>query len=105
MFVPFLLSYMFGLYVFLSSIQLDVFSTVMTQGLTLLATGSLFLIGLALLYVTRPRKITSLLWLPFVYAYLSVQSLIALYAVFQIVLRRPKNWVKTAKTGVISNSR
>ncbi len=103
MFVPFLLSYMLGIYGFLGLIQGDVFSAVMAQGTMLLSTVTLFLVGMALLYMTKPRKLTSLLWLPFVYAYWSVQSFIALYALFQIALKRPRIWVKTAKTGTVTN--
>lgn len=104
MFVPFLLSYMLGIYGFLGLIQGDVFSAVMAQGTMLLSTVTLFLVGMALLYMTKPRKLTSLLWLPFVYAYWSVQSFIALYALVQIVLKRPRRWVKTAKTGTVTNN-
>jgi dTDP-D-glucose 4,6-dehydratase len=53
--------------------------------------------------MTKPQKLTNLLWLPFVCAYWSVQNFIALYALVQIVLKRPKKWVKTAKNGVITN--
>lgn len=104
MFVPFLLSYMLGIYGFLGLIQGDVFSAVMAQGTMLLSTVTLFLVGMALLYMTKPRKLTSLLWLPFVYAYWSVQSFIALYALVQIALKRPRIWVKTAKTGTVTNN-
>jgi len=103
MFVLFLLGYLLGLYGFLYSIQLDFLSTIMAQGAMLLTTVTLFLIGTALFYMTKPRKITNLLWLPFVYVYWSIQSLIALYALVQIVFKRPRKWVKTAKTGTITN--
>ncbi|MFX1537135.1 MAG: hypothetical protein ACFFDI_23235, partial [Promethearchaeota archaeon] len=46
----------------------------------------------------------SLLWLPFIYFYWSFQSLIALYALLLIVLRRPRRWSKTNKRGAIANS-
>jgi cellulose synthase/poly-beta-1,6-N-acetylglucosamine synthase-like glycosyltransferase len=56
---------------------------------------SLLVCGFALVYVTKPRKAKSLLWLPFIYFYWSFQSLIALYAFLLIVLRRPRRWSKT----------
>jgi cellulose synthase/poly-beta-1,6-N-acetylglucosamine synthase-like glycosyltransferase len=73
--------------------QLVVEFGMLTTSLTML------LCGLALIYVSKPLKVRSLLWLPFVYFYWSFQAFIALYAVFLIVLRRPKKWLKTQKTG------
>jgi hypothetical protein len=61
------------------------------------------LLGFLGLALTKPLKATNLLWLPFVYAYWSVQCFLALYAVIQIVLKRPRRWVKTSKNGVVSN--
>jgi cellulose synthase/poly-beta-1,6-N-acetylglucosamine synthase-like glycosyltransferase len=60
--------------------------------------------GLALIYVSKPRKVRSLLWLPFVYCYWSFQAFIALYAMILIVLRRPRVWAKTDKQGIVANS-
>jgi len=69
-----------------------------------LATGlTLLICGAALIYASKPRKIRSLLWLPFVYFYGCFQAFIALYAVVLIVLRRPRVWQKTDKQGVIRN--
>jgi cellulose synthase/poly-beta-1,6-N-acetylglucosamine synthase-like glycosyltransferase len=103
MFLPFLMGYLLGIYSFLDLIQPDVIYMVMTQGTMLLTTVTLFLIGMALFYMTKPRRITNILWLPFVYGYWSLQSFIALYAFIQIVLRRPKRWMKTVKTGKVTN--
>lgn len=58
--------------------------------------------GVALVCVSRPLKVSNLLWLPFIYAYWSFQSLIVLYALFQIVLRRPGVWSKTVRSGVVT---
>jgi hypothetical protein len=44
------------------------------------------------------------LWLPFVYFYWCLQAFIALYALLLIVLRKPRQWAKTDKKGVIANS-
>ena len=60
---------------------------------------SLMVCGFALIVATKPRKVRSLLWLPFIYFYWSFQSLIALYALMLIVFRRPRKWAKTDKTG------
>ena len=63
---------------------------------------SLLLCGIALVYATKPLKVRNVLWLPFVYLYWSLQAFIAFYAFVLIVLRRPKHWTKTEKTGEVS---
>jgi cellulose synthase/poly-beta-1,6-N-acetylglucosamine synthase-like glycosyltransferase len=59
---------------------------------------SLTACGFALIIATKPRKIRSLLWLPFIYFYWSFQSLIALYALMLIIFKRPRQWAKTDKS-------
>lgn len=66
---------------------------------TLTTILSLLVCGFALVIATKPRKIRSLCWLPFVFFYWSFQSFIALYALILIILRRPREWTKTDKTG------
>jgi cellulose synthase/poly-beta-1,6-N-acetylglucosamine synthase-like glycosyltransferase len=61
----------------------------------------LFLTGLALIHVTKPKRARNLLWLPFIYFYWSLQALIAFYAAILIMFRRPRKWVKTEKTGLM----
>ncbi len=74
----------------------SVFSTVCTSLLIVLC-------GLALIYVTKPRRVRSLLWLPFVFGYWCLDSFLALYAALLIVLRRPRRWVKTEKSGAVAS--
>jgi len=57
--------------------------------------------GLALAYATKPRRLSNLLWLPFIYFYWSLQAFIALYALLLVCLRRQRRWIKTEKTGTI----
>ncbi|MBA7473067.1 hypothetical protein ES707_08401 [subsurface metagenome] len=59
--------------------------------------------GVAMIYGKKPRKIRNILWVPFVFFYWFIQNFIASYALLQILLRRPKQWLKTEK-GVIANS-
>jgi cellulose synthase/poly-beta-1,6-N-acetylglucosamine synthase-like glycosyltransferase len=67
---------------------------------SLISTAGLFLVlGAALLCVSKPRSAKSLLWLPFVFVYWCLQAFIALYAAVLIVLKRPRVWMKTEKTG------
>lgn len=60
---------------------------------------SLMVFGFALVVAAKPRKARSLLWLPFIYFYWSFQSFIALYALMLIILKRPRRWTKTDRTG------
>jgi cellulose synthase/poly-beta-1,6-N-acetylglucosamine synthase-like glycosyltransferase len=66
---------------------------------TLLVLG---LVGVALTFMTRPFGLRNVLWLPFIYAYWGFQSFIALFALFEVVLRRKKRWRKTEHTGVVT---
>jgi cellulose synthase/poly-beta-1,6-N-acetylglucosamine synthase-like glycosyltransferase len=70
------------------------------------AVGTTLLVGscgLALIYISKPRNLKNLLWLPFIFSYWSLQAFLALYAGFQILLRRPRRWLKTEKKGVVAN--
>jgi cellulose synthase/poly-beta-1,6-N-acetylglucosamine synthase-like glycosyltransferase len=83
--------------------SLDVMWRLVVQFGLLTTTLTMLTCGMALIYVSKPRKIRSLLWLPFVYCYWSFQAFIALYAMLLIVLHRPRVWTKTDKKGVISD--
>ena len=63
----------------------------------------LALAGLAMIFAEKPRKVTNILWLPFIYCYWFIQNFVASYAFLQILLRRPRKWEKTAKTGKTTN--
>jgi len=93
------MGYLATLYTVLVPIRLDPFFTVMTQFTSLMSLIPLCVIGMALVYVTKPHRVTNILWLPFIHAYWTPQTFMALYALVQIVLRRPKVWAKTVKTG------
>ena len=109
LFAPFILiaslaPYFAAFWVFSSLWPLDVAWSLVVQFGMLTTTLTMLMCGLALIYVSKPRKVRSILWLPFVYCYWSLQAFIALYAMILIVLRRPKIWTKTSKNGVVSNS-
>jgi cellulose synthase/poly-beta-1,6-N-acetylglucosamine synthase-like glycosyltransferase len=95
-----LLAYVGASYVTFMPFPLDVFLQVIAQLTALGATVILLLCGLALVYSSKPRKATSVLWVPFIYFYWSLQAFIAFYAVILILLRRPRNWSKTEKRGL-----
>ena len=79
------------------------FWQVLMQLGAVIATLCMLVCSLALVYVSKPANMKNLLWLPFLYFYWCLQALIALYAVPLILLRRPRRWVKTAKTGAKTN--
>jgi cellulose synthase/poly-beta-1,6-N-acetylglucosamine synthase-like glycosyltransferase len=100
MFILCLLSYFMMLQTFIVPVQQNFMFITMNQITFLITVVPLFLIGVALIYATKPRRATNLLWLPFIYAYWILQNFLALYAFLQIVFRRPKKWTKTVKNGI-----
>jgi cellulose synthase/poly-beta-1,6-N-acetylglucosamine synthase-like glycosyltransferase len=104
LFGPFILiaslaPYFATFWVFSSLWSLDVAWSLVIQFGMLTTTLTMLMCGIALIYVSKPRKVRSVLWLPFVYFYWSLQAFIALYAMILIILRRPKIWTKTEKKG------
>jgi cellulose synthase/poly-beta-1,6-N-acetylglucosamine synthase-like glycosyltransferase len=61
--------------------------------------------GVIMVYVTSLEKRTNVKLLPFIYLYWIMESFIATYAMTQIILKRPRTWEKTIKTGVITSTR
>jgi len=108
LFAPFiliasLLPYLVSSYTFLV-VPFDVLWSYAVLFATLSTTLTILICGFALIYITKPRKVRNVLWLPFVYFYWSLQAFIALYAMMLIALRRPKRWTKTDRTGVIATT-
>ena len=109
LFGPFILiaslaPYLAAFWVFSTFWSLDTIWRLVVQFGMVTTSLTMLISGIALIYVSKPRKVRSLLWLPFVYGYWSLQAFIALYAMVLILLRRPKNWTKTLKKGSIKNS-
>ena len=105
LFAPFILiaslaPYFAAFWVFSTFWSIDTIWRIVVQFGMLTTTLTMLMCGLALIYVSKPRKVRTLLWLPFVYCYWSVQAFIALYAMLLIILHRPKKWTKTYKKGV-----
>jgi hypothetical protein len=63
----------------------------------------LALAGVTMIFTEKPRKISNILWFPFIYCYWFIQNFVATYALLQIILRRPRRWEKTTKTGKTAN--
>jgi cellulose synthase/poly-beta-1,6-N-acetylglucosamine synthase-like glycosyltransferase len=98
-----LLPYMAMFWSFFTFLPLDAMWRIVVQFATLSTSLTVLICGVALIVVSKPRRVRSLLWLPFVYFYWSFQALIAVYAVVLIILRRPRVWTKTDKQGVLMN--
>lgn len=96
-----LTAYVIGLTTLFSAFRSNALWGILIQLMTIASTLSVLVCGLALIYVSKPRRLANLLWLPFLYFYWALQALIAFYTVFLILLRRPRKWVKTEKTGTI----
>ncbi len=95
-----LLSYLVGSGVFFIETPFNIIWTGFMYFSLLSTTATVLLAGTALIFVSKPKRASNLLWLPFVFAYWGLQAFIALYAALLIVLRRPKKWVRTEKTAV-----
>jgi len=90
------------LYGFIVPFQFDPVSQVIANVASLLTVVLFLTTGIILAYVTNLQKRTNLRWLPFIYLYWIMETFIATYALTQIVLKRPRKWEKTVKTGVIT---
>ncbi|MEM2995189.1 MAG: glycosyltransferase family 2 protein [Candidatus Bathyarchaeia archaeon] len=98
-----MVAYIAGFSAFFSPIQFNVLWDIMIKLMTITSTLTIFVCGLALIYVSKPRRTANLLWLPFMYFYWSLQAFIAFYAALLILLRRSRKWEKTDKKGIINN--
>ncbi|MGQ9552398.1 MAG: glycosyltransferase [Candidatus Bathycorpusculaceae bacterium] len=100
--VLFLLMQIMGVYALFVPFNLGVYTGVLshfTSAATLLA---LFLLGVGLAYASRPRRVSNVKWLPFIYLYWATQVFVAFYAFLQIVFRRPAKWTGTSHTGAVT---
>jgi cellulose synthase/poly-beta-1,6-N-acetylglucosamine synthase-like glycosyltransferase len=99
MFIPCLLGYFLGAYSLIFPVSLGRALGILAQLFILVNMATLLLLGAALSYAVKPRRKTNLLWVPLIYAYWTVQTIVAIYAFGNILLRRPIRWEKTEKTG------
>jgi cellulose synthase/poly-beta-1,6-N-acetylglucosamine synthase-like glycosyltransferase len=105
MMIASLASYLFACLAFFVPAPLGSLWQVITQSSAVSTTLWVVLCGLALIYLSKPRRLSNLLWLPFLYCYWCLQAFLVLYAVGLILLRRPKKWLKTDKQGSVSESK
>lgn len=98
-----LVTYILSVYMLFAPFNLGTYATILTQFMSLLTLFTLFILGVGLASVTRPRKISNVKWLPFIYLYWMTQVFVAFYALLETCFRRPRKWTKTPRTGVITN--
>jgi cellulose synthase/poly-beta-1,6-N-acetylglucosamine synthase-like glycosyltransferase len=65
---------------------------------------SLVSIGIGLVASEKPIKPQNILWVPFIYVYWLMQMFIAGWAFLKLVLRRKRDWTKTAKKGSVDEA-
>lgn len=99
-----LLSYLAASGAFFVAFPFDVLWRALMYFSVFTTTLILLVCGFGLIYVSKPRRLRNLLWLPFVFSYWCLQSFIAMYAALLILLRRPQRWLKTEKHGVVTSS-
>ncbi len=82
-----------------SGLMLPTWLTVLATSATLLTLGTMFVCGLALAWNLRPLRFRNLTWIPAVYAFWFVQTIIAFRALILTLARSDRTWVKTEKSG------
>lgn len=80
----------------------DFILTLITRFSSTITLAILAFAGVALVCVDKPFRLSNLIWLPFIYAYWGFQSFIAMYALVQILFRRPLKWSKTRRSGIVT---
>jgi len=105
---PILLSISFANYLLSWAVftySLTILARILAYLMLGLASTLLLAVGFTLVYTVKPRKLSNFLWLPFIYSYWFLQTVIAVYALSLIVLRRPRVWTKTDKSGSACDAR
>ena len=98
-----LATYILSLFNVFASIKLGTYTSGLLEFTSFVTLFGLFVLGIGLIYASKPRKIGNLMWLPLVYFYWAFLVFVAFYAFLLIVFRRPKRWVRTPRTGVVKN--
>ena len=96
--------YLATFYSFFVPLPFSLLLQLVMQTSSLMTTFTFLLCGLALVYASKPRRAKSMLWVPFIYFYWGLQAFISFYAAMLIMLRRPRTWNKTVKTGVVNEA-
>jgi cellulose synthase/poly-beta-1,6-N-acetylglucosamine synthase-like glycosyltransferase len=86
------------------SVPSTLVTTVIVQFTCFATLFMLGMVGVALACMVKPLKVRNVFWLPFIYAYWGFQSFIAMYALFEILLRRKRRWRKTEHSGQVTDT-
>jgi cellulose synthase/poly-beta-1,6-N-acetylglucosamine synthase-like glycosyltransferase len=100
-FLSFVMGYIIPVLALVWPYQVDFGSLLLANFTTVLTFVLLGLAGGVMVYANKPRRLRSVLWVPFIFSYWFVQNFIAAYALLLMVFRRPRNWNKTKKTGFV----
>jgi len=100
-----LLAYILGLYTIFVPVRFGIYVNVLAQFTSILTLFSLFLVGVGLAYATRPRRISNVKWVPFIYLYWATQVFVAFFAFLKFLFRRPRRWTKTPRTGAVTDAK
>jgi cellulose synthase/poly-beta-1,6-N-acetylglucosamine synthase-like glycosyltransferase len=98
-FLSFVMGYLIPVLALVLPFKVDLNSLFLANFTSVLTFVLLALVGAIMIFASKPRRLRTVSWLPFIYLYWFVQNFIAAYALLQIVFRRPRNWSKTKKTG------
>lgn len=97
-----LISYLFAiLSVFFPFHVGGLWSAILAFSAVLFTLLVLFVLGTALVILEKPYRLRNLVWIPLIYAYWILQTVMALRALLQIATGRPRVWRKTEKTGIL----
>ena len=100
-----LLAYILGLYTIFVPVRFGIYVNILAHCTSILTLFSLFLVGVGLAYATRPRRISNVKWVPFIYLYWATQVFVAFYAFLKFLFRRPRRWTKTPRTGAVTDAK
>ena len=103
-FISCIIGYIISLLSFVVPLQADFLSLLLANVTSFLTVVLLSAAGIAMVCGKKPRKFKNLLWVPFIFLYWTIQAFVASYALLQILMRRPKHWLRTEKKGIIANS-
>jgi len=98
-----LLSYIMtfsGLFNYYSAASIE--ANILATTATTLTVATLLICGTALVWYDRPRRLRNIAWIPVVFLFWCMQTLIAAEALILMMLRWNRTWVKTEKSGSVS---
>ena len=96
--------YLLGIFSLFASVTYGFVSSTLALLLSIFTGLTLLAAGVALMYRAKPRKVSNAKWIPFLYLFWGLNNFVAVYALGQIILRRPRIWRKTPRSGVVTET-